>query len=46
MGQANCENTQPNGAIKTGTKMGTGSDLDAAVLAACNIGGNGLVQRL
>ena len=26
--------------------MGTGSDLDAAVLAAINIGGSGLVQRL
>lgn len=46
MGAAACANTQPNGAVRTGTKMGTGSDLDAAVLAACNIGASGLVQRL
>lgn len=45
MGGANCAQTQES-AVRTGVKMGTGSDLDAAVLAAMNIGGNGLVQRL
>ena len=44
MGGVSCAQTgRDHGSVKAGTKMGTGSDLDAAVLAACNFGGAGLV---
>ena len=34
------------GAVGMSTKYGRGGDLDAAVLAATNIGGQGLAQKL